>query len=60
MTWGVSDSNWKWSFALASRVFATPELAMYLGKTLFAQAMEFLPVEDLLSSVLTTLTNRLS
>ena len=43
MTWGVSDLNRKWSFALASRVFATPEFAMYLGKTLFAQAMDFLP-----------------
>jgi hypothetical protein len=25
VTWGVSDLNRKWSFALASRVFATPE-----------------------------------
>ena len=25
MTWGVSDLNRKWSFALAFRVFATPE-----------------------------------
>ena len=25
MTWGVSDLNREWSFALAFRVFATPE-----------------------------------
>ena len=43
MTWGVSDLNRKWSFALASRLFATPKCRHVYRQELFAQAMDFLP-----------------
>jgi hypothetical protein len=42
VTKGVSDLNRKWRFAQRSG-FRHPGVAMYLGKTLFAQIMDFLP-----------------
>ena len=43
VTWGVSDLNSEMVVCASVPGFRHPGVAMYLGKTLFAQAMDFLP-----------------
>ena len=52
---GVSDLNRKLQpFGLAFGVLPTTEAAMNLGKTLFAQVMDFLPWTTFLASCIAT------
>src|SRR5271169_4483222 len=43
VTWGVSDLNRKWSFALAFRVFATPESPCISARPCSHRPWDFLP-----------------